>query len=89
MPYGSIGVLTMTPRTYDRIVTVQNELAMLLDALDMPFAVRTRLIGAIRTDNRYRAALTEMCFASGQGEAENAKEQEERYKGELSDLSNI
>lgn len=75
----------MTPRTYDRILAAQNELAVLLDALDTPFSVRTRILGAIRTENKYRMALTEMCFASGQGQAEDAQEAEERYKGEFSD----
>lgn len=79
----------MTPRTYERLMTAQNELATLLDALDLTFSARTRIIGAIRSDYRYREALTEMCFASGQAHLEDTEEAEEKYKGEFSDPYSI
>jgi hypothetical protein len=84
MPDGANGDMTMTPRTYDRIMESQNEVAVLLDALDLTFAARTRIIGAIRSEPKYRKALIEFCIASGQGMLENAEEEEERFKGEFS-----
>jgi hypothetical protein len=81
---GATGDMTMTPKTYERIMESQNETAVLLDALDLTFAARTRIIGAIRSEPKYRKALIEFCLASGQGAIENTQEEEERFRGEFS-----
>ncbi len=73
----------MTPRTYDRIVDAQNELSILLDSLGLNLATRIQLIGEIRSNAKFRAALTEMCLASGQGVAEQAQDEERQYSGEF------